>query len=207
MQLIDLSVPISESMPVYPGDPATKIEPAGKIEKDGFEAHYFSLFNHAGTHIDAPSHMLLNGKTLDQFPLETFVGRGVYIKVQNKLFDIQTIKQVAIQEGDIVLFHTGMSDRYTEKDYFEEYPAFPEELASYLVAKKVKMVGVDTCSVDHDQFIAHKMLLQHDILILENLTNLAVLEDKQFTLWAFPLKVASDGSPVRVVAQITEDSH
>lgn len=144
MQFIDLSVPVSENMPVYPGDPTTKIEPAGKIEKDGFEAHYFSMLNHAGTHIDAPSHMIAGGKTLDQFTLEAFTGRGVYIKVQNKLFDVATIKAVDIKEGDIVLFHTGMSERYEDKDYFEEYPAFPEELANYLVEKKVKIVGVDT---------------------------------------------------------------
>src|ERR1700722_17975899 len=199
MTLIDLSVPISEFMPVYPSDPTTKIEPGGTIEKEGFEDHYLSIGTHAGTHIDAPSHMILSGKTLYQFPLVTFAGRGVYIKIQNKRFDMQTITAIPLQEGDIVLFHTGMSDRYIEKDYFDEYPAFPEELANYLVEKKVKMVGVDMGSVDHDVFTVHKIFLQHDILILENLTNLLLLENKQFTVYAFPLKLSLDGSPVRVV--------
>jgi arylformamidase len=200
--LIDLSVLINETMPVYPGDPPTKIENAGIIQKDGYEDHYVSFGTHAGTHIDAPSHMILNGKTLEQFPLETFTGRGVYIKVLNKRFDLQTIMRASIQEGDIVLFHTGMSERYGAHDYFEEYPALPEELANYLVQKKVKMIGVDACSVDQEQFIAHKILLQQNILILENLTNLDKLENKQFTIHAFPLKLQLDGSPVRVVAEI-----
>ena len=204
MTLIDLSVPISEFMPVYPGDPATKIEPGGTIQKDGFEDHYLSIGTHAGTHIDAPSHMILNGKTLDQFPLEAFVGRGVCIKIQNKRFDLQSIMAIPLQEGDIVFFHTGMSDRFTEKDYFDEYPAFPEELAHYLVQKKVKIVGVDMGSVDHDAFSVHKIFLQNNILIIENLTNLLLLENKQFTVYAFPLKLSLDGSPVRVIAEIKE---
>jgi len=204
MTLVDLSIPISEFMPVYPGDPATKIEPKGTLQKDGFEDHYLSIGTHAGTHIDAPSHMILNGKTLDQIPLVTFLGRGVYIKIQNKRFDMQAITSIRIQEGDIVLFHTGMSDRYTEKDYFQEYPAFPEELANYLVQKKVKIVGVDMGNIDHDTFSVHKIFLQNEILILENLTNLSLLENKQFTIYAFPLKLSLDGSPVRVIADVKE---
>jgi len=202
--LVDLSVLISETMPVYPGDPQTKIEQKGDIQKDGFEDHYLCIGTHTGTHIDAPRHMVTNGKGIDQFPLETFTGRGVYIKVDNKRFDLQDIMTTDIREGDIVLFHTGMSDRFTDPDYFEDYPTLPKELADYLVQKKVKMVGVDTCSVDHEKFVIHKMLLQNDILIIENLTNLTVLKDTQFTVYAFPLKLNIDGSPTRVIAEITE---
>lgn len=204
MKLIDLSYPLSENMPIYPGDPATKIELAETIEKNGCEDHYVSFGTHAGTHIDAPSHMILNGKTLDQFPLEKFTGRGVSIKIQNKRFDLVTIQTANIQEGDIVLFHTGMNERYSAKDYFEEYPTFPEELVQYLIQKKVSMVGVDACSVDHEAFIAHTLFLKNDILILENLTNLEILEGKNFTVYAFPLNFSLDGSPVRVVAEIDE---
>ncbi|HVA96865.1 MAG TPA: cyclase family protein [Candidatus Acidoferrales bacterium] len=204
MQLIDLSHQITENMPVYPGDQHTKIETGNIIQKDGCEDHYLSLGTHAGTHIDAPSHMILGAKTLDQFPLEKFTGKGVYIPVQNKRFDLSAISSVAIQEGDIVLFHTEMSARYDKPDYFSEYPSLPEELANYLIQKKVKMVGVDTCSVDHDELTAHKLLLQQDILILENLTNMKELKDKQFKISAFPLNLALDGSPTRVVAELQE---
>jgi len=204
MKLIDLSVPITQNMPVYPGDPKTEIKPAGKLQKDGYEDHYISFGTHAGTHIDAPSHMILNGKTLDQFPLEKFTGRGVSIKIQNKQFDLSTIQSADIHEGDIVLFQTGMSDKYFTKEYFEEYPEFPEEIVHYLIQKKLKMIGIDTCSVDHETLTAHKLFLQNDILIIENLTNLEAIKDKQFTVYAFPLKLSLDGSPVRVVAKIKE---
>ncbi len=204
MKLIDLSVSINETMPVYPGDPSTEIKPAGNLSTDGYEDHYLCIGTHAGTHIDSPRHMLEGGKGLDQFSVETFTGRGVYIKVENNQFDLESIKQTDIQKADIVLFHTGMDELYSKPEYFENYPAIPEIIAHYLVEKQIKMVGVDTCSVDQQTVVIHKLLLQNDILILENLTNLASLKDKQFTIYAFPLKLSLDGSPIRVVAEIKE---
>lgn len=67
--IIDLSVPVNEKTPVYPGDPATKIDPAGVLAKDGYNDHYISLGTHVGTHIDAPLHMLEGGQSLDKFLL------------------------------------------------------------------------------------------------------------------------------------------
>src|SRR6266568_4569395 len=126
MQLIDLSVPINELMPVYPGDPKTKIKPAGSFHKDGYVDHSLSIGTHAGTHIDAPMHMLEHGKGLDQFPLEQFTGRGVLINVTDKPFTLATVQAVAIAEGDIVFFHTGKSDVFAKPEYFIDYAAIPE---------------------------------------------------------------------------------
>lgn len=202
MKFVDLSVILNENTPVYPGDPKTKIAPAGILEKDGYEDHYISVGTHVGTHIDAPRHMIAGGKSLDQIKVEQFTGRGVYIKIENKTFDLNKIKEVDIRVGDIVLFNTGMSEIYNTANYFEGYPAISEEVAHYLVDKKVKMVGVDTCSVDHEEFITHKILLGSEILIIENLTNLEELAGEEFKIYAFPLKLQIDASPVRVVAEI-----
>lgn len=199
---IDLSFDINEQSPVYPGDPATSIKPAGVFDKDGYNDHYVSIGTHVGTHIDAPLHMLANGKSLDKFPIEHFVGRGVYIKMENKKFDLNKLKQADIRQGDIVIFHSGMSDEYGKETYFEDYPAMPEEIAKYLVEKKIKMVGLDTCSPDHEEFIAHKILLAGEVLIIENLTNLNGLEGKKFTVYALPIKLQIDGAPARVIAEL-----
>lgn len=203
MQLIDLSVSINESTPVYPGDPATKIQPAGILEKDGYEDHYVCIGTHVGTHVDAPRHMVANSKSLDQISVDAFVGRGVYIKIENKKFEIEQVKRADIQEGDIVLFHTGMSDVYHDSEYYENYPAITEDIANYLVEKKIKMVGVDMCSVDHEPFPVHRILLKNDILIIENLTNLAMLEGNKFQVYALPIKLQIDGAPARVIAEIS----
>ena len=201
--IIDLSVPLNAQTPIYPGDPATKIEPAGVLAKDGYCDHYISVGTHVGTHIDAPKHMLEGGASLDQTPVEQFVGRGCYVDVTSGNFD--AVKYADIQAGDIVLLHTSMSEKYHEAVYFEDYPAMPDEIADYLVSKRVKMVGVDACSVDNkDGFPIHKILLAGDVLIIENLTNLNELAGKKFSVYALPIKLQIDGAPARVIAEVKE---
>lgn len=200
---VDLSVPVNEQTPVYPGDPATNIETAGVLANDGYCDHYISLGTHVGTHIDAPMHMLEGGKSLDQFPIEQFVGNGKLVEVKST--DFGAVKAADIQEDDIVLFRTGMSDKYHDPVYFEDYPAMSEEVAQHLVEAKVKMVGVDTCSVDNqDGFPIHKILLAGNVLIIENLTNLSQLTGKDFKVYALPLNLQVDGSPARVIAEMKE---
>lgn len=198
---IDLSVILNEETPVYPGDPNVKITAAGNLENDGYCDHYISIGTHAGTHIDAPMHMVKNGASLDKIPLDQFIGQGKYVEIVDDNFDV--VRNVDIEEGDIVIFHTGMSDKYAEPMYFEDYPVLSKETAQYLISKKVKMVGLDTGSADIDEdFPIHKLLLSNNILIIENLTNLSALKGKEFKIYALPLHLQIDGSPARVVAEI-----
>jgi kynurenine formamidase len=202
MQVIDLSVLVDAQTPVYPGDPIVKIEPVGQFDKDGFVDHLLVMGTHAGTHVDAPMHMIKGGQGLSQFAIETFIGRGRYVRVHDQ-FRIEDIEQAGVAPGDIVLFHTGMNDHFNEPVYYEEYPAMTREIAAYLIEKKVKMVGLDTGSADiQEDFPIHKQLLAGNVLIIENLTNLQSLEGKEFTVYALPIKLAVDGAPARVVAVI-----
>lgn len=199
--LIDLSVSLNERTPVYPGDPATKISQAGVLSRDGYADHLFSIGTHVGTHIDAPMHMLEHGVTLDTFPLEKFVGRGRLVDVTTG--DFGSIREMDIREGDIVLLRTGMSSKYQDPVYFETYPVMSEEIATYLVDAKVAMIGLDACSVDSQAgFPIHKLLLAGNVLIIENLTNLEQLIDKNFRVYALPLKLELDGAPARVIAEL-----
>ena len=201
--LVDLSVALNEGTPVYPGDPETKITAAGVLEQNGFQDHYVCMGTHVGTHIDAPSHMIVGGKNLNEFPLERFTGRGVHIPVQDT-FDIDVVKNAGVGEGDIVLFDTGLSVKYGDPEYFSNYPAMSEEVAAYLVEQKVSMVGIDTCSIDNQEgFPIHKQLLSAEILLIENLTNLKALERESFIVHAYPIKLEIDGAPVRVVAEVS----
>lgn len=199
--IVDLSVVLNEKTPIYPGDPATKIEPAGVLAKDGYCDHYISFGTHVGTHIDAPKHMLKDGASLNQIPIEQFVGRGCYVDVTNGNFN--AVKNANIHAGDIVLLHTGMGDSYHEAVYFEDYPAMPDDVANYLVSKKVKMVGLDACSVDNrDGFPIHRTLLAGNVLIIENLTKLGQLTGRDFKVYALPINLQIDGAPARVVAEV-----
>lgn len=199
---IDLSVALNQETPVYPGDPATRIEQAHIIGRDGCNDHYVSFGTHIGTHIDAPRHMIAGGKTLGRAPIKQFIGRGRIVIVDEE-FKMQRLQRAGVREGDIVLFCTNMSSYYYEPKYFENYPVMPEEMAHYLVKCKVKMVGIDAASVDKENdFPIHKILLAGNVFIIENLTHLNQLTGREFTVYALPVKLDLDGAPARVIAGV-----
>ncbi|HSX34713.1 MAG TPA: cyclase family protein [Candidatus Saccharimonadales bacterium] len=202
MPYVDLSVVINNKLPVYPGDPQVKVAEVAILAEEGYNEHSLHMGTHAGTHVDAPFHMVHGGKTLDEFPVSKFVGRGRYIRVHNGVFDLAAVKAADIAAGDIVLFHTGMSDHMDDPAYFENSPAMPEDVARYLAEKKVSMVGVDLCSPDDDPHLIHKILLKKEVLIIENLVGLGKLAGKEFKVFALPLKLAVDGAPARVIAEV-----
>jgi arylformamidase len=195
---IDLTMPLNPQTPVYPGDPNVEISEAANFNRDGYLDHLIKLGTHNGTHIDAPAHMIEKGKMLKDYSVDSFVGNGVVIEAENKF----SLESLNVRKGDIVLFRTGKSDNYLTSDYYTKYSAVPEEIARQLVNLKVKMVGVDMGSIDHEPFPTHKHLLGNGILIIENLVNLDKLVGKSFKIYAFPLNVSVEGSPARVVAEL-----
>lgn len=204
--LIDLTFPVNEHTPVYPGDPRIEIRQGGTVAADGYRDHLIQFGTHVGTHIDAPSHMIEDGKSLDEYPLSRFVGRGVLLCADGE-FTLTQVENADIRAGDVVLFETGTSARYYEPTYFTDYPVLTEEIARYLVEKKVGIVGVDTCGPDKEPFPVHKILLKNDVLIIENVANLDQLREqslpgKEFKVFALPLNLATDGAPVRVMAEV-----
>jgi len=200
---IDLSHRLNNDTPAYPGDTEIKISINDTIVKNGYLGHRLQLGSHSGTHIDAPAHMIAGAKTLDKFGVETFVGRGCYIFLENRQFTIESVKNADLKPGDIVIFDTQSSYHFKDQEYFTDYPVMDEEIAKYLVDMKVKMVGVDTCSVDNQpDFPIHKLLLRNDILIIENLTNVEQLTGYSPRIYALPIKLDVDGAPARVIAEV-----
>src|ERR1035437_1209790 len=104
MKIIDLSVPVNENTPAYPGDPKIKIETLATYEKDTYNDHAVSFGIHSsGTHIDGPWHMVADGKRLDQVPVEQFIGHGRVVKVEDGNYSLVAVKDAGIAEGDNVL--------------------------------------------------------------------------------------------------------
>lgn len=200
--IIDLSVTLSESTPVYPGDPAPRIRRDTTVTENGYLGHTLTLGTHNGTHIDAPAHMIEGAATLGQISLETFVGPGKLVDG----FSLEAVKAAGVEAGDIVLFNTGTYKRFRENDYFTDFPVMPMEVADYLVEAGVKLVGIDTGSADkEDGFPIHKRLLGAGIPIIETLTNLDALQSKRFDVYALPLKSDLDGAPARVIAVVADE--
>ncbi len=202
--IIDLSVLLDSKTPAYPGDPTIGLTQDSSVTQDGYLGHTIQLGSHTGTHIDAPAHMIEGAASLGSLDLTTFVGNGKLVTDMS----IDAIDAAGVGADDIVLFYTGASQRFYEPTYFTDYPVLSLEVAEYLIAKDVKLVGLDTCSADIvDGFPVHKKLLGAGIPIIENLTNLTALQElsnPDFKVYALPLKLDIDGAPARVIA-ITEE--
>ncbi len=200
MKIIDLSMPLDNKTPAYPGDERIHIEDIARVEQDGYSKKNISCNTHCGTHIDAPIHMVVGGKNLDQFALDHFMGEVVLIDVRKKAITKDCLKDKKINSNSVVLFLTGQSDN-CYKEYYQGTKYIPEDVAQDLVKLKIKAIGVDALSPDTDPYPIHKILLPKNILIIENLMNLKELIGKESTIHFFPLKITQgDGSPCRAIA-------
>ncbi|MEK7212685.1 MAG: cyclase family protein [Patescibacteria group bacterium] len=192
---------LSERTPVYPGDPRPEIKTIATIETDGWNERRFSFNTHSCTHIDAPFHMLADGKKLEEFPVENFVGRAKIIDVSGeKKIDKEMIG--SLSGFDFVLFKTGQSKKAFDPDYYKNAIFLTREAAEELARQKIKIVGIDSFSPDEEPYNSHKILFRSNILILENLVNLDLLP-LECRLYIMPLKLTNaDGSPCRVLAEV-----
>lgn len=202
---IDLSLIFSQDLPIFPGGPSIKIDQVLSVEKQGVSVHTYFFDGHTGTHIDAPAHFVKDGKTLAELPPEKFTGQGIVIDARDKeIIGKDILNNINLAKEMIVFFRTDHANKLTQPNYFEKHPTISTTLAEQLVKLKVKIVGIDSPSVDKESYPVHKLLLANGILILENLCNLELLTGKTFTVYSFPLKVHTDGIPVRVIAELKD---
>ncbi|MDI9419731.1 MAG: cyclase family protein [Bacillota bacterium] len=201
---IDLSHTIEDGMPVYPGDGGVKLYQDRFLDKDGSNNSRLETGMHAGTHLDLPSHFLDSNVSVDQLAVERFAGTGCLLDVRNEqVIDMKPEYETNVQENDIVLLFTGFGRHLKCDSYFTDHPVVDQRLAEFFAAKKIKMVGMDLPSPDREPFEIHRILLQADILIMENLTSLNLLLGvRNFEVIAFPLKVKAEAALLRAVARV-----
>lgn len=204
IKYLDLTHTFTASMPVYPGDSKPELVQSAFIDRDGVVDHRLESGMHVGTHMDAPAHMVKDGKYLSEYPSEKFFGRGILIDARDKTFaDADLLSGANIQAGDIVLICFGWSKKFGDDEYYKKHPELTKAFANKLVELGVSIVGMDTPSPDKAPYQVHKILLPHDILIIENLANLEALRGKQsFEIIALPAKFQTDAAPCRVVAKL-----
>ena len=215
MQLIDLSHPLGADTKPYPGSRPSQIRQTAALEKNGYREKMLGLSSHLGTHVDAPAHMLSDGKTLDRFSLQQFYGRALVLDAGRHNpgeIPLSVLQDLPAEHNvDFILLYTGWCEKWGGAGYFSEFPSLSAELAADLSKMNIKGVGLDGPSVDAPEskdYKAHHLLLAAEILIIENLRNLDILKNKIFTLAVFPLSVQdADGSPVRAVAILEQEKH
>ncbi|WP_313019444.1 cyclase family protein [Acetoanaerobium noterae] len=210
MKIFDLTHMIKEQMPVYPGTEPPSLKNTNTIEVDGFAEKLFSMYSHTGTHIDAPKHMVEEGLGLDDFDISKFVGKAILIDV-TEVSDNITLPDLIdyerfIENSDFVIFYTGWSKYWGSDQYFDNFPVLEHDAAKWLSNFKLKGIGIDAISidaVDTVDFDNHYVFLNQNFIIIENLTNLSEIPEKQFTFSALPLKTFdADGSPTRAIAML-----
>ena len=210
MKTIDLTHPLREGMPVYPGTEPPLFDVGCTVAEHGFAEKKITLFSHTGTHIDAPSHLLAEGKSLDLLPLSQFHGSACVVPVagRNKIIDREDLEPFAgqLETSDYVLLHSGWDRHWGEDAYFSGFPILSPDAADRLVRCNLKGIGLDCISVDAVDSRAlpiHRILLGAGLVIIENLTNLAALPSADFDFCCFPLAIEdADGSPVRAVGLV-----
>lgn len=203
MKIIDISLPITEGMPVYPGNKETKIIAVPSASGTSVLSE-ISLTSHAGTHIDAPNHIQGGGDAaIDDLPLDNFYGpcRVLDLTDQRSSISREALESHSIQAGERLLFKTRNSVRGFDT-FYDDYVYLESAAAQYLAETAVTLVGIDALSIKQrgsKDNTAHTALLSRNIPIIEGL-NLANSEPGMYMLAAFPLAFQGiDGSPIRAV--------
>lgn len=143
MKVVDLTQELFENMPVYPGDPAVSIKQVHTLEKEGWRLTQLTMSSHAGTHVNVPSHMVVDGKTLDGFSPDRFFGKcTLYVEGMKFTSDVGVI--FASQNID-------------------------EKIAKAIIASSLKFIGL-SAKFEFD-IALEKLLLEHNIISFENLVN------------------------------------
>jgi arylformamidase len=198
----DISPPISPGLAVWPGDTPVAREVLSDLA-DGGAVTLSTLRTtvHAGAHADAPSHLGPGARSIDRQPLELYVGPCQVVRVAVAPRGvIGPADWPGPARAERVLFATGT---YPDPDTFtEEFAALDPALIERLHAEGVRLVGIDTPSVDPFASVdlpAHRKILEFDMATLEGLS-LAGVPEGVYELLALPLRLAGfDGSPVRAV--------
>ena len=212
MKLIDLTLTISQSIPIFPGSPKTQFIPWSTLKEDGYNLELLFLSSHTGTHLDAPYHFVKWGAKIHQIPLNRLLGNGILIKIKKKRNQTITKNDLISFErknGNIpkyssIIFHTDWQKNLNNDFYFINNPGLSKSAATYLVSKEINLVGIDSPNIDLGKdktFSVHKIFAKNNILIVENLSNLNKISSKQFDFVILPLKLKdATGSPVRAIA-------
>lgn len=205
MNWIDLSLPIGEDTPVFPGDPEVHVEAVTTLDEKPYHLSRIELGSHTGTHVDAPAHFIRGGTPLPEIPLSRWTGPAWVVSLP----EAENITPEALAAAwpvaapvERVLLRTPNSRLWGTPEAGKRYQALSEAGAAWLVERGVRLVGIDALSIEADTsgtFPVHHLLLGNDVLILEGL-NLNHVPPGLYELLCLPLKLeAPDGAPVRAV--------
>jgi arylformamidase len=207
MKIYDVTLPISPSMPVWPGDPAVVLEQVSSMDAGAHDnVSRLACGVHTGTHVDAPHHFMNDHRTVESLSLDILVGPARVIQIPE---DVTVVTAEVLEKAALppdtgrLLLKTRNSRLWEagELEFFTGFVGISADGADWLVAHNVKLVGIDYLSVApyHQSIPTHRTLLGAGIIIIEGM-DLSAIAPGTYTLYCLPLKlVGSDGAPARAI--------
>lgn len=203
MKIIDISWPLFEGMTEYRDKNTVRLQSERNFEEHDVRLTHIAMSNHTGTHVDAGSHFIKDGKTIDQYDLNQLCGKAKVIDCTQveKHITADDLKDHEINEGDIILFKTKNSALKNDAPFNHDFIFVETSAAEYLRDKKIKAVGLDYPGFEFNQdgHPSHHAMLDNDIPIIEGL-RLAHVEPGEYFLICLPLAFQGiDGAPARAI--------
>ncbi len=200
--IYDITPPMSDSLKVWPGDtPLSREILCDLAEGANVTLSTLHVTAHAGAHADAPSHYALDAPSIDERPLELYIGPCQLIRVDIPPAGLVEPEMLGttIQAERLLLATDSFPDPTM---FYEDFAALSPALVDHAAEQDVRLIGIDTPSVDlfdSKDLPAHQVFLRHDMAILEGLV-LKDVPDGLYELIALPLKlVGFDAAPVRAI--------
>jgi arylformamidase len=206
MIIHDITLTISNALPVWPGDPPPDLRRVLSMDNgDAINLSQLTCGVHTGTHIDAPSHFIRDGAGIEALDLDVLVGPCLVVHAPNAaVINAALLDQLQIPSNTTrILFRTRNSEIWARGDntFHTDFVAIDQSGAEWIVAHGVKLVGLDYLSIaPFDATVpTHNILLRAGVIPIEGL-NLAGVEPGEYRLICLPLKLLkSDGAPARVI--------
>lgn len=203
--IIDISVPLRQPMPTYPGDALFELIPVARIAEGALaNGSRLLMGTHSGTHIDAPWHFNDAGKRIHEIPLARLIGYAYVADLSGR----EVITAADLEAARIpptttrLLLKTDNSARWAQATEFDtSYAALTPDAAEWLLRRAVDVVGIDYLSIERygaPQPEVHHLLCGAGKIIIEGL-NLSGVEAGEYELLCMPLLIeGADGAPARV---------
>ncbi len=205
----DISAPLRPDLPHWPGETGLRRQVLSDLASgDTATVSELCLGAHTGTHIDAPSHFLVDAGGIETVPVDALVGPALVIGLEDLSGPITAaeLARAGIPAGtERLLVKTSNSGWSTRDDRFREnFIAFDPTAASWCVDRGIRLLGIDYLSIEpfgsgkvgHP---VHKLLLRAGVVILEGL-DLDRVPAGPYLLAALPLRVpGAEAAPTRAV--------
>ncbi len=190
----------------YPGDTPYSREMVEEIASGaGYDTSTLTLSSHAGTHLDAPAHLIAGGKTLDQYPLNRFLLPAHVVSVEDdESISRDALSDARVRAGEALLLktHNSLYGLPRQSAFREDFVYLSVDAAQLCLDLGVSLVGIDYLSVDKygdDASPVHHLLLKNDVLILEGI-DLKEVHPGEYFLLCSPLRVkGAEAAPARAI--------